>query len=94
MGSHSGFPEVKIILPGLLCKTFIDEFGVLVSPGEFFEYPGHFRLCLTRSPEKTRLGLKALSDALSKDLETGPHPDRCLREVSSRPPFSRFRFSS
>jgi len=65
-GAPFGFPKVKMPFSSVdLCKILIDRFGVLVGPGEFFEYPGHFRLCLTRSPEKTKQGLEALSAALS-----------------------------
>ena len=65
-GAPFGFPRIKFGLSSKdLSTQLIEEFGVLISPGEFFESPGHFRLCLTRSPEKTRLGLDALSDALS-----------------------------
>ena len=66
-GAPFGFPKVKLHISSIeLGKILIDEFGVLVSPGEFFDYPGHFRLCLTRSPAQTRQGLDALSGALSK----------------------------
>ncbi len=66
-GAPFGFPKIKIpMASGEFCSRLIDEFGILVSPGEFFEHPGHFRLCLTRTPEKTTLALDALSEALSK----------------------------
>ena len=75
-GAPFGFPKVKLPISSIdMCKILIDEFGVLVSPGEYFEYPGHFRLCLTRSPEKTHQSLEALSAALSKISKRNASPN-------------------
>ena len=64
-GAPFGFPRVKMATSSVeLCKRLIDEFGILVSPGEFFEQPGHFRLCLTRTTENTKLALDSLTSAL------------------------------
>jgi len=66
-GAPFGFPKIKIPVSSKeFCSRLIEDFGILVSPGDCFEYPGHFRLCLTRSPEKTRAGLQAFSSALSE----------------------------
>jgi aspartate/methionine/tyrosine aminotransferase len=69
-GAPFGFPKIKLSLSSMdFCKKLIDDFGILVSPGEVFEYPGHIRLCLTRSPEKTKESLTAFSNALPKILD-------------------------
>jgi aspartate/methionine/tyrosine aminotransferase len=66
-GAPFGFPKIKMQISSMeLCKKLIDDFAILVGPGEFFEHPGHFRLCLTRAPEKTKLALDQLSSALVK----------------------------
>jgi aspartate/methionine/tyrosine aminotransferase len=65
-GAPFGFPRINFGLSSKELSTqLIEEFRILISPGEFFESAGHFRLCLTRSPDKTSLALGALSDALS-----------------------------
>lgn len=66
-GAPYGFPKIRLSLSSLdLFKTLIEKYGILLNPGEFFEYPGHVRLCLTRSPEKTKASLEVLSTALSE----------------------------
>ncbi len=66
-GAPFGFPKIRLPLTSKeFCSKLIEKYGILVSPGDFFEYPGHFRLCLTRPPEKTRASLAAFSGALSE----------------------------
>jgi aspartate/methionine/tyrosine aminotransferase len=66
-GAPFGFPKIKMPLTSKeFCSKLIEKYRILVSPGDFFEDPGHFRLCLTRSPEKTRVALAAFSGALSE----------------------------
>ncbi|HYB02967.1 MAG TPA: pyridoxal phosphate-dependent aminotransferase [Nitrososphaerales archaeon] len=66
-GAPFGFPKIKLPLTSRdFCSKLVEKYSILVSPGDLFEYPGHFRLCLTRLPEKTRAGLSAFSSALSE----------------------------
>lgn len=75
-GAPYGFPKIKIggLSSKRFCELLIDRFAILQAPGEFFEYPGHARMCLTRSPEKTKLALNQLSIAIAKIAGTRQLP--------------------
>ncbi|MDA4129712.1 MAG: pyridoxal phosphate-dependent aminotransferase [Thaumarchaeota archaeon] len=65
-GAPICFPKSKLPLSSLqLSKTLIDRFGILVSPGEFFESPGHFRLSFAGSSARVEKGLDSLAKAFS-----------------------------
>jgi aspartate/methionine/tyrosine aminotransferase len=65
-GAPICFPQSKLPFSSVqLSKTLIDRFGILVSPGEFFDRPGYFRLSFTGSSEHVEKGLDSLGKALS-----------------------------
>jgi aspartate/methionine/tyrosine aminotransferase len=65
-GAPICFPRLTLPLSSpKFCEVLIKRFGILLSPGEFFEGPGHVRMCLTRKPSDTIRSLKALQNALA-----------------------------
>jgi hypothetical protein len=66
-------PRASVVFPRLLglpdatpfIGRLLDEFGVAVAPGHFFDAPAHFRISLAGRPETLGAGLDRLADALA-----------------------------
>jgi len=71
---HGGimcFPRYRLEMSSIdLCQKLLDDHGVMVVPGEFFNMDGHIRLCYTCSEEALKSGLNALGNGL-KALASG-----------------------
>lgn len=65
-------PASSVVFPRLrgrddgeaFVRRLLDEHGVAVAPGRFFDAPGHFRVSLAGRPEALAAGLTKLSAAL------------------------------
>ena len=61
------FPRYKFDVPSVtLCKTVLDETGVLVNPGAYFNQEGHFRLAYGLEAEALAAALQLVGDALER----------------------------
>jgi len=61
------FPKYRASMPSIeLCQRLLDEHGVMVNPGEYFNMEGHIRLGFACSEGVLRGGLKALGDGLKQ----------------------------
>jgi aspartate/methionine/tyrosine aminotransferase len=61
------FPRYRFEVPSVsLCTRLLDEAGVLVNPGTFFNQEGHFRLSYGIESEKLASALQLLGDALER----------------------------
>lgn len=59
------FPKYRANMPSVeLCQRLLDDYGVMVNPGEYFNMNGHFRLSYTSSEEVLKGGLEALGKGL------------------------------
>jgi aspartate/methionine/tyrosine aminotransferase len=67
---HGGvmcFPRYRANMSSIeLCHKLLDEHGVMVNPGEFFNLDGHIRLGYACSEDILRSGLDALGTGLRK----------------------------
>jgi aspartate/methionine/tyrosine aminotransferase len=65
---HGGimcFPRYRVKLSSIeLCHKLLDDHGVMVNPGEYFNMDGHFRLGYACSEDVLRNGLDALGKGL------------------------------
>ena len=65
------FPKFGMPISSVeLGRKLLDEHGVAIGPGAFFNAEGHFRLCFTRTREEVREALAALGRGLDYILET------------------------
>jgi len=63
------FPKYKVDMSSIeLCHKLLDDHGVMVNPGEYFNLDGHIRLSYACSEDVLRSGLKALGKGL-RELE-------------------------
>ena len=71
---HGGimcFPKYRVNMSSIeLCHQLLDDHGVMVNPGEYFNMDGHIRLCYTCEEDVLRGGLNALGKGL-KELASG-----------------------
>jgi len=71
---HGGimcFPRYRVNMSSIeLCQKLLDDHGVMVIPGEYFNMDGHIRLCYTCSEDVLTSGLNALGNGL-KALASG-----------------------
>ena len=71
---HGGimcFPKYRVNMSSIeLCHKLLDDHGVMVNPGEYFNMDGHIRLCYTCEEDVLRGGLNALGKGL-KELASG-----------------------
>lgn len=59
------FPKYRTNMPSVeLCQRLLDDYGMMVNPGEYFNMDGHFRLSYTSSEEVLKGGLEALGKGL------------------------------
>ena len=59
------FPKYRVKLSSIeLCQKLLDDHGVMVNPGEYFNMDGHFRLGYACSEDVLRSGLNALGKGL------------------------------
>jgi aspartate/methionine/tyrosine aminotransferase len=59
------FPKYKVEMSSIeLCHKLLDDHGVMVNPGEYFNLDGHFRLGFACSEGVLRGGLNALGNGL------------------------------
>ena len=67
---HGGimcFPRYRVNMSSIeLCHKLLDDYGVMVNPGEFFNMDGHIRLCYVCSEDVLRSGLDALGKGLKE----------------------------
>ena len=65
---HGGvmcFPKYRVNMSSIeLCQKLLDDHGVLVNPGEYFNLDGHFRLGYACSEDVLTGGLNALGEGL------------------------------
>lgn len=65
---HGGimcFPRYRLAMSSIeLCQKLLDDHGVMVIPGEYFNMDGHIRLCYTCSEEELVSGLNVLGKGL------------------------------
>ena len=65
---HGGimcFPKYRLEMSSIeLCQKLLDDHGVMVVPGEYFNMDGHIRICYTCSEEALKNGLTALGKGL------------------------------
>jgi aspartate/methionine/tyrosine aminotransferase len=65
------FPRFNMPISSVeLGRQLVEEHGVAIGPGAFFNAEGHFRLCFTRTREEVREALAALGRGLDSILET------------------------
>ena len=71
---HGGimcFPRYRVNMSSIeLSQKLLDDHGVMVIPGEYFNMDGHIRLCYTCSEDMLTSGLNALGNGL-KALASG-----------------------
>ncbi|OOZ15135.1 hypothetical protein BOW35_06125 [Solemya velum gill symbiont] len=71
---HGGimcFPKYRVNMSSIeLCNMLLDDHGVMVNPGEYFNMDGHIRLGYACSEDVLRNGLNALGNGL-KALGSG-----------------------
>ena len=71
---HGGimcFPRYRVNMSSIeLCHKLLDDHGVMVIPGEYFNMDGHIRLCYTCSEDVLTGGLNALGKGL-RELGSG-----------------------
>lgn len=61
------FPKYHLDIPSVpLCQRLLDDAGILVNPGAFFNQEGHFRLSYGLEPETLEHALYALGDTLGR----------------------------
>jgi aspartate/methionine/tyrosine aminotransferase len=61
------FPKYHLDVTSVpLCQRLLDEAGILVNPGAFFNQEGHFRLSYWVDSEVLERALRALGDALNR----------------------------
>jgi hypothetical protein len=75
----AGPPGASVVFPrlagipdaGPFVRRLLDDHGVAVAPGHFFDAPAHFRLSLAGRPEPLEQGLARLGEALKgmKDVK-------------------------
>jgi aspartate/methionine/tyrosine aminotransferase len=71
-GAPICFPRFKLPMSSFaVCKTLIEEFGIFLSPGEFFEREGCIRLSFTGEPDRVKAGFEKLEEAIL-ELSKGP----------------------
>ena len=67
---HGGvmcFPRYRANMSSIeLCHKLLDDHGVMVNPGEYFNLDGHIRLGYACSEDILRSGLDALGTGLRK----------------------------
>jgi aspartate/methionine/tyrosine aminotransferase len=67
---HGGimcFPKYKVNMSSVeLCQKLLEDHGVMVNPGEYFNLDGHIRLGYACSEDVLRSGLKALENGLKE----------------------------
>ena len=67
---HGGimcFPRYKLNMSSIeLCHKLLDDHGVMVNPGEYFDMDGHIRLSYACSENVLRSGLDALENGLKE----------------------------
>ena len=67
---HGGimcFPKYRVNMSSIeLCQKLLDDYGVMVNPGEYFNMDGHFRLCFVCSEDVLKNGLNALARGLKE----------------------------
>jgi aspartate/methionine/tyrosine aminotransferase len=65
---HGGilcFPKYKLNMSSIeLCHKLLDDYGVMVNPGEYFDMDGHIRLSYACPENVLRSGLNALEHGL------------------------------
>ncbi len=65
-GCIFGFPKIVDGSPSVeFCRKLVEEHGILLDPGRYFDCEGYLRLCFTQNPERVRAGLEELSRVLS-----------------------------
>ena len=65
------FPKYRVDMPSVeLCQKLLNDHGVMVNPGEYFNLDGHIRLGFACSEEVLTSGLNALAKGL-KQLTSG-----------------------
>lgn len=61
------FPRYHVNMPSVsLCQRLLDEAGILVNPGAFFNQEGHFRLSYGLESETLERALHAFGDAMER----------------------------
>ena len=67
---HGGimcFPRYKVDMSSIeLCHKLLDDHGVMVNPGEYFDMDGHIRLSYACPENVLRGGLDALGNGLKE----------------------------
>ncbi len=64
-GAPICFPRFNLPMSSFaLCKTLIEEFGIFLSPGEFFEREGCVRISFPGEPDHVRRGFESLGKAI------------------------------
>jgi aspartate/methionine/tyrosine aminotransferase len=67
---HGGimcFPKYKVNMSSVeLCQKLLEDHGVMVNPGEYFNLDGHIRLGYACSEDVLRSGLNALENGLKE----------------------------
>ena len=67
---HGGimcFPRYKLKMSSIdLCHKLLDDHGVMLNPGEYFDMDGHIRLTYACSEDVLRKGLEALGNGLKE----------------------------
>ena len=67
---HGGimcFPRYKVKMSSIeLCHKLLDDHGVMLNPGEYFDMDGHIRLTYACSEDVLRKGLEALGKGLKE----------------------------
>jgi aspartate/methionine/tyrosine aminotransferase len=61
------FPKYKVNMSSVeLCQKLLEDHGVMVNPGEYFNLDGHIRLGYACSEDVLRSGLNALENGLKE----------------------------